>query len=191
MRVVSRRSFFYLMKFKYSLPVLFAVALLAGEAGSNLDRFLSLIPQRLYMRDLKSRFAIRAPSFPLKQVVAAVAKKHQVKPRFIKSIIAAESGFKQDAVSPKGAIGLMQLMPETAHELGADPTIPEQNVDAGTRYLSWLLKRYAKHRNGMQRAIAAYNAGPGWVDKYHGIPPFPETEAYVTRVMKYYRRFEN
>jgi soluble lytic murein transglycosylase-like protein len=103
---------------------------------------------------------------------------------FDKSIIAAESNFAPDAVSPKGALGLMQLMPETTHEYGAlDPTVPEQNVDAGTHYLSWLLRRYEKKRNPLQQAIAAYNAGPGTVDRYHGVPPYRETRTYVTRVM--------
>lgn len=84
----------------------------------------------------------------------------------------------------------MQLMPETAQELAVDPTIPEQNVDAGARYLSWLLRRYAHKRDPLRRAIAAYNAGPGAVDRYHGVPPFRETRAYVSRVLRFYRVYE-
>src|SRR5438477_4641894 len=89
---------------------------------------------------LTAALRIPAQPFPLNQVIRAASRRHRVNAAFVKSIIAAESNFVPDAVSPKGALGLMQLMPETAHEYGAqDPTVPEQNVDAGTHYLSWLL----------------------------------------------------
>ena len=134
---------------------------------------------------------IPAPAFTLNEVIRAACRKHQVSTAFVKSIIRAESGFSPTVVSPKGAIGLMQLMPETARELGADPAVPEQNVEAGTRYLGWLLQRYGKKRDPMKSAIAAYNAGPGNVDRYHGVPPFRETRAYVVRVMKYFKKYQN
>jgi soluble lytic murein transglycosylase-like protein len=129
---------------------------------------------------------------PLKldHVVRVMARKHNVKEEFVKSIIAAESGFRQEAVSHAGAIGLMQLMPATARDLGVDPSVAEQNVEGGTKYLGWLLYRYRNNRDGLQRAIAAYNAGPGNVDKYRGIPPFQETRKYVTRVLTYYDKYE-
>lgn len=127
---------------------------------------------------------------PLQQVVHAAARKHRVSPAFVKSIIAAESGFRPYVVSPKGAIGLMQVMPKTAEEMGLDAKIPEQNVDAGTRYLRQLLNKYRKEKDSLRLAIAAYNAGPGNVDRYGGIPPFPETQAYVERVMRYLHRYE-
>ena len=113
-----------------------------------------------------------------------------MKPAFVKSIIRAESGFSPSALSSKGAVGLMQLMPETAREYGADPHVPEQNVEAGTHYVSWLLNRYAAKRDQMKRVIAAYNAGPGNVERYHGVPPFRETRAYVARVLKYYKQYQ-
>ena len=85
----------------------------------------------------------------------------------------------------------MQLMPETAQAYGVlDPKNPEQNIDAGTRYLGWLLKRYEGRKDAVPMAIAAYNAGPGNVDRYRGIPPFPETRTYVMRVMNYQREIE-
>ncbi len=123
-------------------------------------------------------------------IIHAAAKRHNVSVAFVKSIVAAESNFNPDAISPKGAIGLMQLMPETAQAYGADPTVPAQNVDAGTQYLGALLKRYNKHRNGLVRAIAAYNAGPSVVDRYRGVPPFRETRGYVARVLALLRRYE-
>lgn len=123
-------------------------------------------------------------------LIRAAAKKHRVPAAFVKSIVAAESNFNCDAVSPKGAVGLMQLMPETAEEYGADPSIPEQNVDAGTHYLRVLMDKYSRHRNSLRRVIAAYNAGPGMVDRYHGVPPFRETRAYVVRVLSFLRHYE-
>jgi soluble lytic murein transglycosylase-like protein len=123
-------------------------------------------------------------------LICAAAKKHRVPAAFVNSIVAAESNFNRDAVSPKGAIGLMQLMPATAEEYGADPNIPEQNVDAGTHYLRTLMDKYGNRRSSLKRVIAAYNAGPGRVDRYHGVPPFRETRAYVIRVLTLLHRYE-
>ena len=119
----------------------------------------------------------------------AVAQKHKVPLTVIRSIIAAEYGYNEQAVSNKGAVGLMQLMPATAEEWGADPAIPEQNIEAGTHYFRWLYNRYRKSPDRFQCAIAAYKAGPGNVDRCHGIPPFPETQNYVKRVMEYCKRY--
>jgi soluble lytic murein transglycosylase-like protein len=127
------------------------------------------------------------------QVDAAVhraAELNGLDPALVKSIILAESGFKQTALSPKGAVGLMQLMPATAEELGFDPSIYDENIQAGSKYLSYLLQRYKGRRNGMQLAVAAYNAGPGNVDRYRGIPPFRETRGYVKRVLAFHRDFK-
>jgi soluble lytic murein transglycosylase-like protein len=123
------------------------------------------------------------------QLIASAAAKHNVPAAFVQSIVAAESNFNCAAISPRGAIGLMQLMPETAQQFGADPTIPAQNIDAGTRYLRWLMDRYQKRRSAIQHVIAAYNAGPAMVDRYHGIPPFRETRCYVARVLGFFKQF--
>ena len=109
----------------------------------------------------------------------AAADKYGLPRRLVRSVIAAESDFQPRAVSPKGAIGLMQLMPATAEALGADPRDPAQNVDAGTRYLRDLLEKYD---GGLWHALAAYNAGPGAVDKYQGVPPYRETLNYVGKI---------
>jgi len=103
-------------------------------------------------------------------------------------VVKAESGYRQDAVSPKGAVGLMQLMPGTARLLGADPTDPRQNVDAGARYLTELLRKYFNDPYQVRKAVAAYNAGPAAVDRYNGIPPYPETIAYVERVIRQWQK---
>lgn len=122
-------------------------------------------------------------------LIAAAAARHNVPAAFVTSIVAAESNFDCSAMSPKGAVGLMQLMPETAQQFGADPAIPAQNIDAGTRYLRWLMDRYQKGRYSIQHVIAAYNAGPAMVDRYRGVPPFRETRNYVTRVLGFLKQF--
>jgi soluble lytic murein transglycosylase-like protein len=124
------------------------------------------------------------------RLIRQAALRHNVPAAFVKSIVAVESNFDCNAVSPKGAIGLMQLTPETAQQYDADPTIPEQNIDAGTHYLRVLMDRYQNGQYSLQRVIAAYNAGPGMVDKYRGIPPFPQTRQYVIRVMGFLRKFQ-
>lgn len=123
-------------------------------------------------------------------LIFMAAEKHGVPAAFVKSIVAAESNFNSDALSAKGAVGLMQLMPATAREYGADPSIPEQNVDAGTHYLRILMDKYHDHGDSLQRVIAAYNAGPAKVDRYHGVPPFRETRRYVARVLSLLRGFQ-
>ena len=119
------------------------------------------------------------------------AKRHHLPEALVRSIVKAESNGNQKAVSPKGAIGLMQLMPGTSRDLGADPTIAEQNVDAGTRYLKTLLAKYENNDDQVARAVAAYNAGPAAVDKYKGIPPYRETQNYVRRVLTTYLKLSN
>jgi soluble lytic murein transglycosylase-like protein len=124
-------------------------------------------------------------------LIADSAERYGVPAAFVASIVAAESNFNCAAVSPKGAVGLMQLMPETAQQYGADPAVPAENIDAGTQYLRWLMQRYHNHHMAMQKAIAAYNAGPGVVDRYHGIPPYHETRCYVTRVMSFMKQYSS
>jgi soluble lytic murein transglycosylase-like protein len=104
------------------------------------------------------------------------------------SVARVESGYRPDAVSPKGARGLLQLMPETARQLEADPDDPAQNADAGARFLRELLLKYRDHPYQLRLALAAYNAGPGAVERYGGVPPYPETTRYVERVLEEFRR---
>ena len=131
------------------------------------------------------RLAERMPEeFPYASLIRAAAEKHGLEEELLASVIAAESGFDPRAVSPKGAQGLMQLMPATAARLEVrDAFDPAQNIEAGTRYLKELLGRY---QGDLRLALAAYNAGPERVTQYKGIPPFAETRAYIRRVQREY-----
>jgi soluble lytic murein transglycosylase-like protein len=120
--------------------------------------------------------------FDLNRAVTAASSTYQLDPDLVTSVIRAESGFNLRARSAKGAQGLMQLMPQTASELGVrDAFDPQSNVDAGSRYLRQLLERY---NFDLIKALAAYNAGPQRIDQYHGVPPYYETQAYVARIVR-------
>lgn len=120
----------------------------------------------------------------IEDIVAAESASNRLHPELLYSVIAAESNFNPKAVSAKGAIGLMQLMPATAADLQVNPQDPAQNVQGGAQYLRFLLNKYAGSKDQLVRAIAAYNAGPAAVDRFNGIPPFPETQNFVSRVLK-------
>ncbi|HEY1984359.1 MAG TPA: lytic transglycosylase domain-containing protein [Terracidiphilus sp.] len=122
----------------------------------------------------------------LNEMLAKAGQEHNVDMDLLASVVKAESNGNVHAVSRTGARGLMQLMPGTANDLGvADSFKPEQNVRGGSSYLDYLLNRY--HDN-LSLALAAYNAGPAAVDKYHGIPPYHETKLYVARVIHEFNR---
>ena len=117
----------------------------------------------------------------------AAAKKHKVEDAWLRAIAHAESFFDEKAVSPKGAQGVMQLMPETARELGVlDPFSPAESIDAGARHFTALLKRF---KGDTTLAIAAYNAGPAVVARYDGVPPYAETKAYLEKVQALYHAY--
>lgn len=122
----------------------------------------------------------------IEEAINRYANLYALDPLLIRAIIKAESNYNPTAESPKGAQGLMQIMPVTARHLGlANPFDPSENIRAGSNYLSTLLKRF---KGDLKLALAAYNAGPGNVDNYGGIPPFNETITYIQRVLMYYQQ---
>lgn len=141
-----------------------------------------------FERDLSAPASERVPrtSQEMVEVIDAVSSRHHLDPDLINSVIHAESGFNPRAVSRKGAQGLMQLMPQTASRLGVSNAFdPGANVEGGTKYLRDLLERY---NFDLVKALAAYNAGPGRVEQFHGVPPYYETQAYVGRIIRDFNR---
>jgi len=145
---------------------------------------LALPPSQVrgYVPDEVIEEVVSAPiGSDLHQLAADAARRHGLDPDLVLAVVSVESAFRPAAVSPKGAQGLMQLMPGTARDLGvADPFDPAANLDGGARYLSALVSRYG---GDVTKALAAYNAGPGAVDRHRGVPPYSETRAYVKKVL--------
>jgi soluble lytic murein transglycosylase-like protein len=144
---------------------------------------------KLFLRERK----MPAPSwYDSKQydgLISEASKRHGVSFPLLKAIIKAESDFDPQAVSKKGAMGLMQIMPQNFKLLGLeDPFDPIQNIEAGARYFKLLYDRFG---GKLALSLAAYNAGPTAVDRYKTIPPYEETEEYVRRVLKYYYNYKN
>jgi soluble lytic murein transglycosylase-like protein len=135
--------------------------------------------------------ATSVPAASIPTLLSAAGQQHHIDAELLASIVHAESGGRSNAVSRTGARGLMQLMPGTAHQLGVDDAFrPDQNIAGGSTYLDQLLDRYDPRNDtrGLALALAAYNAGPAAVDRYHGIPPYAETRAYVARVLNEFKR---
>lgn len=136
--------------------------------------------------ELKSKIDLKAQKADIDELIETFSEKYDIDGDFIKAIIKQESGFNAKATSKKGAMGLMQLMPKTAESLGViDAYNPSQNIEGGVKYLKGLLEKYD---NNKELALAAYNAGPGAVKKYGGIPPYKETQNYVNAIMGTYNK---
>jgi hypothetical protein len=161
-------SLFFLTNFTglYFSPALAPVV----RAGNQIETIPADVPQ--------------SGDCDLDWIIFHAGQREGVDPRFIHAVIQQESNYDPDALSPSGARGLMQLMPGTARRFDCDDVKDEAcNVEAGTKYLAWLLKRF----NGdVKLALAGYNAGEGAVDKYEGVPPYPETQSYVNKIVAHY-----
>jgi soluble lytic murein transglycosylase-like protein len=139
-------------------------------------------PASPFTKNAKAPAGAYLPSADLNAVINEASGRYRLDPDLVNSVIKAESGFNTHAVSPKGAQGLMQLMPGTASQLGVPNAFdPQSNVEGGTRYLRELLERY---NFDVVKALAAYNAGPQRVERFGGVPPYRETRAYVARIVK-------
>ena len=143
----------------------------------------------VFLKERRSIDALRVSTgyYPYKEVVYRACSMHRLDEALVRAVIEVESDFNRYAVSSAGARGLMQLMPETMFHLGVrNPWDPDQNVQAGTRYLRNLLDQFS---GNLKLALAAYNAGPNNVVRYGKIPPFPQTEDYVRKVLNRYREY--
>ena len=120
----------------------------------------------------------------LSSLIDSAARKYKVDPKLVAAVAEVESNGRQEAVSSVGAIGVMQLMPDTAAALGVDPYDKQQNIEGGAKYLRQMLDTFG---GDLKKAVAAYNAGPGAVKAYGGIPPYKETQNYVSKVLDIYR----
>ncbi len=150
-----------------------------GEVGLPRETVRGFVPDEIVDE-------IVAADGDLRVLARAAAERYGLDPELVLAVVAVESSFEPRAVSKKGALGLMQLMPGTAGELGVtDALDPANNLDGGARYLQALLRLY---RGDLRKALGAYNAGPGAVARHGGVPPYRETQEYVRRVMKQYGR---
>jgi hypothetical protein len=164
----------------FPLPLLRETQSRAANSGAAIS------PAPIQSNINQYRLAPAISRADLNHVVSGAGERHQIDPDFLNSVIRAESGFNNRAVSKKGAQGLMQLMPQTASQLGVTNSFdPNANVEGGTKYLRELLEKY---NFDVVKALAAYNAGSKRVDQYHGVPPYYETQAYIARIIRDYNR---
>lgn len=167
----------------------YATVIEFGEDGSVIVHEAKAVHERIREKKIES-VLLREPTHKnqFDTIVLSVAQKYGVDADLVHAVIAAESSRNPNAVSPKGAGGLMQLMPGTAEQYGvSDVFSPEENIEGGTKYLRFLLDRYD---GDTDLVLAAYNSGEGTVDRYGDVPPYPETKAYVARVSAYLNKIQ-
>jgi hypothetical protein len=151
-----------------------------GEVGTPSSTVRGFVPD-----EVLDEIVTAGDASELRTLAMETARRHGLDPDLVLAVVAVESAFRPDAVSSKGARGLMQLMPKTAAELGVkDALDPAENLDGGSRYLLFLLTLYD---GDLEKALAAYNAGMGAVSRHRGVPPYRETQAYVKKVLEHYR----
>ncbi|MDH4097166.1 MAG: lytic transglycosylase domain-containing protein [Nitrospira sp.] len=193
-KLFSRSTFPITMSLLFGSGLLTAVPIAQAEIYQYIDAkgtiSLTNVPSDVRYRRtdiLSNRMHQMISEQELEPMISRFSRQHQLHPALIRAVIKAESGFDPHAVSRAGAVGLMQLMPQTAVRMDVrDLYDPEDNIGGGTKYLRHLLDRF---RGNLPLALAAYNAGEHAVDRYRTLPPFTETRQYVRKVLRYYRVF--
>jgi soluble lytic murein transglycosylase-like protein len=180
--------FVEVIRFFFIFTMILGVSLVSIHNGSKDAQVINNTQDILQNADFRSKFRHKKELL-FHPIILQEASRHEVDPALVKAIIMAESGYNPNAISKKGAKGLMQLMPSTAQALGVEDAFnPEQNISGGVRYFKQLVNRFD---GDVKLALAAYNAGSKKVRHYQGVPPYKATHYYIEKVFKYYELYKN
>jgi len=176
------------IRFFFIFTMILGVSLVSINNGAKDDQIINNTRDILQNTDFRSIFRHKKEHL-FHPIILEEADRHEIDPALVKAIIMAESGYNPNAISEKGAKGLMQLMPSTAQALGVEDVFnPQQNISGGVRYFKKLVNRFD---GDIKLALAAYNAGSKKVRHYQGIPPYKSTHYYIEKVFKYYKLYKN
>ena len=180
--------FVEVIRFFFIFTMILGVSLVSIHNGAKDAQIVNNTRDILQNADFRSRFRHKKERL-FHPIIVQEAGRHEIDPALVKAIIMAESGYNPNAISDKGAKGLMQLMPSTAQALGVEDAFnPQQNISGGVRYFKRLVNRFD---GDIKLALAAYNAGSKKVRHYQGIPPYKSTHYYIEKVFKYYKLYKN
>jgi soluble lytic murein transglycosylase-like protein len=180
--------FVEVIRFFFIFTLILGVSLVSIHNGAKDAQIVNKIRNILQKADFRYRFRHKKECL-FHTIILQEAGRHEIDPALVKAIIMAESGYNPNAISDKGAKGLMQLMPSTAEALGVEDAFnPQQNISGGIRYFKKLVNRFD---GDIKLALAAYNAGSKKVRDYQGIPPYKSTHHYIEKVFKYYKQYKN
>jgi len=180
--------FVEMIRFFFIFTMILGVSLVSIHNGAKDARIVNNTRDILQNADFRSRFRHKKERL-FHLIILQEAGRHEIDPALVKAIIMAESGYNPNAISEKGAKGLMQLMPSTAQALGVEDAFnPQQNISGGVRYFKRLVNRFD---GDIKLALAAYNAGSKKVRHYQGIPPYKSTHYYIKKVFKYYELYKD
>lgn len=180
--------FVEVIRFFFIFTMIMGVSLVSINNGAKDDQIINNTRDILQDTDFRSIFRHKKEHL-FHPIILQEADRHEIDPALVKAIIMAESGYNPNAISEKGAKGLMQLMPSTAQALGVEDVFnPQQNISGGVRYFKKLVNRFD---GDIKLALAAYNAGSKKVRHYQGIPPYKSTHYYIEKVFKYYKLYKN
>jgi len=180
--------FVEVIRFFFIFTMILGVSFVSIHNGAKDAQIINNTRDILQNLDFRSRFRHKKERL-FHPIILKEAGLHEIDPALVKAIIMAESGYNPNAISEKGAKGLMQLMPSTAQDLGVEDVFnPQQNISGGVRYFKKLVNRFD---GDIKLALAAYNAGSKIVRHYQGIPPYKSTHYYIEKVFKYYKLYKN